>query len=118
MIDNNKHAFFQQSVVEVVYIPLFSISPTNVIFLTPPCREVYPRFDGKLTPDTPTLDLYALKSDERGLVRRLASGLNSMFDSMNMKEDIFYMGACSSLIAGILENSPVCVSRRKVCNII
>ncbi|XP_045448073.1 sec1 family domain-containing protein 2-like [Melitaea cinxia] len=106
----------KQSVVEVVYIPLFAISPTNVVFLTPPCREVYPRFDGKLTPDTPTLDLYALKSDERGLVRRLASGLNSMFDSMNMKEDIFYMGACSSLIAGILENSPVCVSRRKNCS--
>ncbi|CAH2096040.1 unnamed protein product [Euphydryas editha] len=106
----------QQCVVEVVYIPLFTISPTNVVFLTPPYRNLYPTYDEKLTPDTPSFDLYSLSRDERFLVRSLASSLNNMFGSMNMKEDIFYMGAFSSLIAGILENSPICVTRRKNCS--
>lgn len=109
--------FFQQCAVEVVYSPLFTVSPTNIIFLTPPYAKIYPKYDGNLIPDTPSIDLYTLSSEERSLVRRLASGLNSMLDSMNMKEDIYYMGAFSSLIAGVLENSPVCVSRRKVFKI-
>lgn len=100
--------------VEVIHIPIFTISPTNVIFLTPPYQKVYPLFDGKLIVDTGPSDLYVLSSDERSLTRRLASGLNSMFDAMNMKEDIFYIGHYSSLIAGVLENSPVCMNRRKV----
>ncbi|XP_045772551.1 sec1 family domain-containing protein 2-like [Maniola jurtina] len=106
----------KQSVVEVVYIPIFTIAPTNVVFLTPPYQKVYPKFDKKLTTDAPTLDLYTLSSEERSCIRRLASGLNSMLDSMNLKEDIYYMGAFSSLIAGVLENSPICVSRRKSCS--
>lgn len=98
----------------MVYIPIFTIAPTNVVFLMPPYQKVYPKFDTKLVADAPSLDLYSLSGEERSLIRRLASGLNSMLDSMNMKEDIYYMGAYSSLIAGVLENSPVCVSRRKV----
>ncbi|KAM3965112.1 sec1 family domain-containing protein 2 [Aphomia sociella] len=105
-----------QSMVEVVHIPIFTISPTNVVFLTPPYHKVYPMYDGKLIPDTSSLDLYTLTSDQRSQVRRLASGLNSMLDSMNLKEDIFYMGTYSSLVAGILENSPVCLARRKNCS--
>lgn len=75
---------------------------------------MYPTYDGKLIPDSPSLDLYTLTGEERSQVRRLASGLNSMMDSMSFKEDVFYMGAYSSLLAGVLENSPVCTSRRKV----
>ncbi|CAH2215956.1 jg2667, partial [Pararge aegeria aegeria] len=106
---NNK----RQSVMEVVYIPIFTIAPTNVVFLTPPYQKVYPKFDKKLTTNMPTLDLYTLSSDERSQMRRLASALNTMFESMNLKEDIFYMGPFSLLLAGVLENSPVYISRRK-----
>lgn len=84
------------------------------MFLTPPYTKVYPTYEGKLIPDSTSLDLYSLSSLERSHVRRLASGLNSLMDSMNLKEDVFYMGAYSSLVAGVLENSPVCLSRRKV----
>lgn len=72
-------------------------------------------YDGKLIHDSASVDLYTLTSEERSQVRRLASCLNSMMDSMNLKEDIFYMGTYSSLVAGVLENSPVCIARRKVC---
>ncbi|XP_053609312.1 sec1 family domain-containing protein 2-like [Plodia interpunctella] len=105
-----------QCMTEVVHIPIFTISPTNVVFLTPPYQKLYPLFDGKLMPESTSMDLYTLSSNERSQVRRLASGINSMFDSMNLKEDIFYMGAFSSLVAGVLENSPVCLARRKNCS--
>ncbi|XP_072949393.1 sec1 family domain-containing protein 2-like [Epargyreus clarus] len=104
------------SAVEVVHIPIFTISPTNTVFLTPPYYNLYPTFNGKLIPDSASIDLYSLNAEERAQVRRLASGLNSLLESMNMKEDVYYMGAFSSLIAGVLENSPVCLSRRKNCS--
>ncbi|CAH0751571.1 unnamed protein product [Diatraea saccharalis] len=103
----------KQYAVEVVHIPICTISPTNVVFLTPPYHNVYPKYDGKLIPDSTSIDLYTLKREERSQVRRLASSLNSIMDSMNLKEDIFYVGPYSSLVAGVLENSPVCISRRK-----
>lgn len=101
--------------VQVVHIPIFTISPTNVVFLTPPFHAMFPLYDGRLTPETTSVDLYTLKSEERSQIRRLASCLNSMFESMNLKEDVYYMGTYSSLLAGVLENSPVCLSRRKNC---
>ncbi|KAJ0176524.1 hypothetical protein K1T71_007703 [Dendrolimus kikuchii] len=105
-----------QSAVEVVHIPIFSIAPTNVVFLTPPYSKMYPTFEGKLIPDSLSIDLYSLSCEERSQVRRLASGINSMMDSMNLKEDVFFIGCYSSLIAGVLENSPVCLARRKTCS--
>lgn len=102
--------------MEVVHIPIFTIALTNVIFLTPPHHNVYPSYDGKLIPDTPSVDLSILTNSERSQVRRLASGINSMLHSMNLKDDVFYMGTYSSIVAGILENSPICINRRKVIN--
>lgn len=106
----------EQCAVEVVHIPIFTIAPTNVVFLTPPFGNIYPTFEGKLIADTISIDLYSLSSVERSHVRRLASGINSMMDSMNLKEDIFFIGMYSSLVAGVLENSPVCLARRKTCS--
>ncbi|XP_026736435.1 sec1 family domain-containing protein 2-like [Trichoplusia ni] len=105
----------RQCAVEVVHIPVFTISLTNVVFVTPPYNHIYPLFEGKLMPQSPSVDLYSLSNNERSEARRLASALNSMLDSMNLKEDIYYVGAYSSLLAGILENSPVCLARRKNC---
>ncbi|XP_068633189.1 sec1 family domain-containing protein 2-like [Battus philenor] len=105
----------KQSATDVVHIPLFTVSPTSIIFLTPPFQNLYPSFEGNLIPESSSIDLYTLGSEERSLVRRLASGLNSLFESMNYKEDIFYIGAYSSLVAGVLENSPVYLNRRKNC---
>ena len=114
LVKHNCPPLFQQSAVEVVHIPIFTIALTNVVFVTPPYREIYPLFRDKLIPDTPSIDLHTLSSEERSQARRLASGLNNMLDSMNLKEDIFYIGTYGSLLAGILENSPVCISRRRV----
>lgn len=100
-----------------MHLPLITICPTNVVFVTPPYQNVYPLYDGKLTLDSAALDLYSLSRDERSQVRRLSSGLNSLMDSMNLKEDIFYMGTYSSLVTGVLENSPVCLARRKVSDL-
>lgn len=106
----------QPCAAEVVHIPLFTISVTNTVFLTPPYAKIYPMFEGKLQPESSTsLDLYSIASSDRAMVRRLASNLNSLFEMTNVKEDIFYMGMFSSLVAGVLENSPVCVARRKNC---
>ncbi|XP_041979051.1 sec1 family domain-containing protein 2-like [Aricia agestis] len=106
----------KQCAVEVIHVPLFTISPTNVIFLTPPYHKLYPVFDGKLTSETAPTDLYSLSTEERSSVRRLASCLNSMLAMMNLKEDIYYMGQFSGLVAGVLENSPVSINRRKSCS--
>ncbi|XP_045536535.1 sec1 family domain-containing protein 2 [Papilio machaon] len=105
----------KQCSTEVLHVPIFTICPTNAVFLTPPYQKIYPLFNGNLTPESNSIDLYTLSSEERSRVRRLASGLNSMFESMNLKEDVFYMGVYSSLVAGVLENSPVCLARRKNC---
>lgn len=104
-----------QSAVEVVHIPIFTIALTNVVFVTPPYHDTYPLFHDKLIPDTPSIDLHTLSNEERSQARRLASGLNNMLDSMNLKEDIYYIGTYGSLLAGILENSPVSVARRRNC---
>ncbi|KAL4716701.1 hypothetical protein ACJJTC_004820 [Scirpophaga incertulas] len=103
-----------QSAAEVVHIPICTISLTNIVFLTPPYHNVYPTYDGKLLPDSPSTDLYSI-SKERSHVRRLASSLNSIMDSMNLKEDVYHVGTFSSLVAGVLENSPVCIARKKNC---
>ncbi|KAG6444474.1 sec1 family domain-containing protein 2 [Manduca sexta] len=105
----------KQCAVQVVHIPIFTISPTNVVFLTPPYAQMYPTYEGKLVPETLSVDLYTLSSNERSQVRRLASCLNSMMESLNLKEDVYFMGTYSSLVAGVLENSPVCLARRKIC---
>lgn len=104
-----------QSSVEIVHIPIFTISPTNVIFLTPPHSTIFPSYDGKLIPSSPAFDLYTLENEEREQMRRLASSLNSMFQSMNLKEDVFFIGTYSSILAGILDNNPVSLERRKNC---
>ncbi|CAH4028408.1 sec1 family domain-containing protein 2-like [Pieris brassicae] len=106
----------QPCAVEVVYIPIFTISPTNVLFLTPPYQNVTPQYNGQLIPDSTSIDLYTLTNHERSMLRRLAGSLNTMLDSMNFKEDIYYIGQYSSLLAGVLENSPVCVARKKNCS--
>ncbi|VVC97546.1 unnamed protein product [Leptidea sinapis] len=105
----------EQYAVEVIYIPLFSITPTNVLFLTPPYHNMYPKYEGRLTPDSNSVDLYSLSHNERSAIRRLAGGLNSLFESLSYREEIFYMGQFSSLLAGVLENSPVCIARKKTC---
>lgn len=94
-------------------MPIFTIAPTNVVFLTPPYQKVYPTYEGKLTTDASSVDLFTFSNEERLLIRRLASSINSMLDSMNLKDDVFSMGTYSSLLAGVLEYSPVCMSRRK-----
>lgn len=101
--------------MEVLHIPISTISLSSVLFLTPQHSQVYPFYNGKLIPDSLSDGLYSLACGERAQVRRLASTLNSVFEEMNMKEDIYYMGTFSSIVAGVLENSPVCVARRKVC---
>lgn len=77
---------------------------------------MYPKCRGKINPETNPMDLYTLLANERNDARRLAGALNNMLDSMNLKEDIYYMGSYSTILAGILENSPVCLARRKVNN--
>lgn len=105
----------KQCTVEVVHIPIFTISLTNVVFVTPPYQNVYPKFSGTVYTEGRQPELHHLQDEERNAARRLASGLNSMLDSMNLKEDIYYMGVYSTILAGILENSPVCLARRKNC---
>lgn len=105
----------KQCSTEVVHIPIFTISLTNVVFVTPPYQNLYPKFNGKINPESNQIDLYSLQTDQKNEARRLASALNNMLDSLNLKEDIYYMGAYSTILAGILENSPVCLSRRKNC---
>ncbi|KOB69594.1 Sec1 family domain-containing protein 2 [Operophtera brumata] len=77
----------------------------------------YPANDSQLLRE-PVADLQALHVDERSRVRRLACALNSMLDSMNLKEDVYFMGSYSSLVAGVLENSPIYINRRKVSSYI
>ncbi|XP_048478289.1 sec1 family domain-containing protein 2 isoform X2 [Plutella xylostella] len=105
-----------QSAVEVIHVPISTISLTSNVFVMPPYSPVYPLYEGKLIPTTPSVDLYTLSESERSQVRRLVSSLNSMLEGMNLKEEVYYMGTHSSILAGVLENSPVCLARRKLCS--
>ncbi|KAH9627875.1 hypothetical protein HF086_015319 [Spodoptera exigua] len=105
----------KQSYVEVVHIPIFTISLTNVVFVTPPFRDLQTFFLGELKSDNTIVDINNLSKQERNEARRFAASLNNMLDSMNLKEDVYYIGAYSAIIGGILEHYPISIQRRKNC---
>lgn len=115
-IQSNKYFLFQQSYVEVIHIPIFTISLTNVVFVTPPFRNLQTFFLGELKSDNATVDINNLSKQERNEARRFAASLNNMLDSMNLKEDVYYIGSYSAIIGGILEHYPISIQRRKVHN--
>uniref|UniRef100_A0A2H1V2I0 SFRICE_015326 n=1 Tax=Spodoptera frugiperda TaxID=7108 RepID=A0A2H1V2I0_SPOFR len=105
----------KQSYVEVIHIPIFTISLTNVVFVTPPFRNLQTFFLGELKSDNATVDINNLSKQERNEARRFAASLNNMLDSMNLKEDVYYIGSYSAIIGGILEHYPISIQRRKNC---
>lgn len=102
--------------VEIVYAPIFGIPVTNNIFVTPVFNKLYPKFGENLLPaQTSNLDLHSLMTEDKNEVRRLASCIDSLLEFIGAKEDIFYMGPFSSILAGVLEHLPS-GARRKVTN--
>lgn len=88
---------------------------TNGIFTTPAYSQLFPKFgSGLYSESAANVDLHTLPLDDKNEVRRLASSLNSLLEYMNLKEDVFFMGSFSSIVAGVLEHLPAAALRRKV----
>ncbi|XP_077286035.1 sec1 family domain-containing protein 2-like [Arctopsyche grandis] len=97
----------KECMVEIVHTPLFGVSITNNIFITPVFSKLYPKFGHGLFPtQTSMLDLHSLLLDDKNEVRRLASSIDSFLEYLGVKEDIFYLGPFSSVLAGVLEHLP------------
>lgn len=107
--------YFQPCFVEVVFCPIFCISITDGLFTTPCFTKIFPKFGSNLLVEqTADLDLHSLPPDDKNEVRRLAFSINCLFDYFNIKDDIFFMGPFSSILAGVLEHLPAANARRKV----
>ncbi|XP_066993469.2 sec1 family domain-containing protein 2 isoform X2 [Anabrus simplex] len=117
--------------VEIFHIPLFLVSVTEHLFLTPPFRDLFPLLDAdlprvqqlhaRLTKNDnfmvdllSSLEVSVLPLELQVTLRHLACSLHSLFSALDVREDIFTMGTTSSLIAGILDTLPMAVNRRKV----
>ncbi|XP_066993468.2 sec1 family domain-containing protein 2 isoform X1 [Anabrus simplex] len=119
--------------VEIFHIPLFLVSVTEHLFLTPPFRDLFPLLDAdlprvqqlhaRLTKNDnfmvdllSSLEVSVLPLELQVTLRHLACSLHSLFSALDVREDIFTMGTTSSLIAGILDTLPMAVNRRKTAS--
>lgn len=117
--------------VEVIYSPLFILPLTEMIFLTPPFRDIFPftevhipkivelqHLQHKVThmqthDNLSSLELTSLPLEVQITVHQLVSCLHSLFVTLEMQEDIYSLGHLSGLVASQLEALPDASNRRK-----
>ncbi|PSN46371.1 Sec1 family domain-containing protein 2 [Blattella germanica] len=117
--------------VEVIYSPLFILPLTEMIFLTPPFREMIPITEAHIpkifelymlqhkdvnmqSSDTlSSIELPFLPLELQISVHQLVSCLHSLFVTLEMQEDIYSLGHLSGLVAGQLEALHDASNRRK-----
>ncbi|KAK7868499.1 hypothetical protein R5R35_001907 [Gryllus longicercus] len=118
--------------VEIFYFPLFLVSVTDTLFLTPPFRTLFPLMDCDLPniqkhykqlkgtsehiSSLPGIEIRHLPLELQVTILHLASCLHSFLGYLDVREDIFILGHTSGLIANVLENLPSTANRRKSAN--
>ncbi|XP_033869747.3 sec1 family domain-containing protein 2 [Acipenser ruthenus] len=110
---------------EVMHVPLFLAPVSPHLHIAPAFGSVFPlvsqdldqintsRPDKKKFGSLADVDLYSLPPELQIQIKSLASGLNSMFDFLHVREECFAVGPTSRIIAGELANHPQAKNRRK-----
>ncbi|KAJ9582040.1 hypothetical protein L9F63_003623 [Diploptera punctata] len=117
--------------VEVIYSPLFIQPLTEMIFLTPPFRDMFPFSEAHIPKilqlqqlqhkavhmqthgSLSSIEFATLPLEVQLTIHQLVSCLHSLFVSLEMQEDIYTLGHLSALVAGQLEALPDASNRRK-----
>uniref|UniRef100_H2YU06 Sec1 family domain-containing protein 2 n=1 Tax=Ciona savignyi TaxID=51511 RepID=H2YU06_CIOSA len=114
---------------EILYAPLFIASFSSLLFLTPTSSDLFPLLNhdleaidqvrknkGEKHEITRLSDVhfFSLPVNYQLQIRYLASCLNSLFEALDCKDEIFVVGNTSRLIATQLANLPSARQRRKV----
>ncbi|MGH0165276.1 UNVERIFIED_CONTAM: hypothetical protein FKN15_048923 [Acipenser sinensis] len=110
---------------EVMHVPLFLAPVSHHLHIAPAFGSVFPlvsqdldqintsRPDKKKFGSLADVDLHSLPPELQIQIKSLASGLNSMFDFLHVREECFAVGPTSRIIAGELANHPQAKNRRK-----
>ncbi|XP_006630198.2 sec1 family domain-containing protein 2 [Lepisosteus oculatus] len=110
---------------EVMHAPLVFAPVSPHLLVAPACGGLFPllsrdlelinraRPDKKKLASLADADMHSLPPELRVQIRTLVSGLSSMFDCLNTREECFAVGPTSRLIAGELANHPQAKNRRK-----
>ncbi|XP_041080864.1 sec1 family domain-containing protein 2 [Polyodon spathula] len=110
---------------EVMHAPLFLAPVSPHLLIAPAFGSVFPlvsqdldqintsRPDKKKFGSLDDVDLHSLPPELQIEIKSLASGLNSMFDFLHVREECFAVGPTSRIIAGELANHHQAKNRRK-----
>ncbi|KAK1174784.1 sec1 family domain-containing protein 2 [Acipenser oxyrinchus oxyrinchus] len=110
---------------EVMHVPLFLAPVSPHLHIAPAFGSVFPlvsqdldqinlsRPDKKKFGSIADVDLHSLPPELQIQIKSLASGLNSMFDCLHVREECFAVGPTSRIIAGELANHSQAKNRRK-----
>lgn len=89
---------------QVLYVPLSIISLTPSFFLMPQFHDIFPVLSGTQDPSTgQAKELGMLPRALQTSVQSLVGNLNSLFDILSVREDIFSLGPLSHIIGEELE---------------
>jgi len=117
--------------VEVLYIPMCGVSVCPELFVVPSLSDLFPLMESDLTVSFPrdkkqqkpdkqmvvdsmsALEYVNLSPYSKNSVKELVYFLHSLCEKMNVKDDIFYMGDFSRVIATELCNLYQARNRRK-----
>lgn len=121
--------------VEVLYSPLFILPLTEMMFLTPTFRNVFPITDAHIPrirelqhcqhkqvvksqslDSLSSVELTRLPLEAQISVHHLVSCLHSLFIQLEIREDIYSLGHLSGLVANQLEILPDANNRRKTAS--
>ncbi|PNF41887.1 Sec1 family domain-containing protein 2 [Cryptotermes secundus] len=117
--------------VEVIYSPLFIVPLTEMMFLTPTFRNVFPITDAHIArirelqrsqhkvvksqslDSLSSVELTHLPLEAQISVHHLVGCLHTLFTQLEIREDIYSLGHLSGLVANQLEILPEANNRRK-----
>jgi len=113
--------------VEIMYLPLFIVAPCTRLLITPSFSRLFPLIEpdlikssalwrnlnpGQALPCDPG-DWASLPHELQSSVRHLAASLNSMLNSLGVREEIFSIGKLSKCLGDQLESWGPARTRRK-----
>uniref|UniRef100_A0A8D0HLB5 Sec1 family domain-containing 2 n=1 Tax=Sphenodon punctatus TaxID=8508 RepID=A0A8D0HLB5_SPHPU len=110
---------------EVLHAPLFLAPVSSHLFVTPAFASLFPmtpqdlallnqaRPEKKKFGNLNDIDFSSLPPALQLQIRMLVSGLNSLLEYLNVREECFAIGALSRIIAGDLANYSQAKTRRK-----
>ncbi|KAI4484821.1 hypothetical protein M0804_007387 [Polistes exclamans] len=93
--------------IDIIYVPIFISILSKDLFTTPPFANLMPPINIPEPNKIKETELY---------INHFVSSLESLFDYLNITEDIYSIGKCSDYIADTLKNLPAAIKRRSKLN--